>query len=71
MFINFFRERGEGREKEWERETLTGCLSYVPPSGTKPSLVTCPEQESNQQPFALWDDAQPTEPHLSGLPHIF
>ena len=27
----------------------------------------CPDQESNQQPFALWDDAQPTEPHQSGL----
>ena len=27
----------------------------------------CPDLESNQQPFALWDDARPTEPHQSGL----
>ena len=27
----------------------------------------CPDQESNWQPSALWDEAQPTEPHQSGL----
>ena len=26
----------------------------------------CPHWESNQQPFTLRDDAQPTEPHQSG-----
>ena len=27
----------------------------------------CPDWESNQQPFALLYDAQPTKPHQSGL----
>ena len=31
------------------------------------NLGMCPDPESKWQPFALWDDAQPTEPHLSGL----
>ena len=26
----------------------------------------CLDWELNQQPFALWDDTQPTEPHQSG-----
>ena len=31
----------------------------------------CPDQESNSQPFALWDGTQPTEPHWSGLMYTF
>ena len=31
----------------------------------------CPDWESNQQPFSLWDGAQPTEPHWSGLLYCF
>ena len=27
----------------------------------------CPDQESNRWPFGLQDDAQPAEPHHSGL----
>ena len=32
----------------------------------KHNLSMCPDQESNQQPLALWHDAQPTEPHWPG-----
>ena len=38
--------------------TLTGDQTYNP--------GTCSEQESNWQPFALWDNTQPSEPHGSG-----
>ena len=31
----------------------------------------CPEQESNWQPFGLWEDAQPPEPCLSGQILLF
>ena len=67
LFI--FRERRREREREGEkhqceRETSIGCLLYMPPP---PNPGMCPDQESNQQPFALWDDAQPTQPHQSGL----
>ena len=34
------------------------------------NLGMCPDGELNQQTFSLLDDAQPTEPHLSGLPQI-
>ena len=27
----------------------------------------CPERKSNPGPFGLWDNAQSTEPHQSGL----
>ena len=37
-----------------------GCLSYTTQS-------MCPDQELNLWPIALWDDAQATEPHQSGL----
>ena len=30
-----------------------------------------PEWELNQWSFALWDNAQPTEPHMSGLCFFF
>ena len=72
-----FRERGRGREREdekhqCERETLIGCFSYMPQLRTKPAqLGICPDWESSHQPFALWDNAQPTEPHWSELDLIF
>ena len=63
LFLNIlfiFRERGregerEGEKHQCERETSIGCLLYMPPP---PNPGMCPDQESNQQPFALWDDTQ-------------
>ena len=44
----------------------------MPPAGNLAcSQGICPDGELNQQPFCLWDDAQPTEPHQSGLYIIF
>ena len=31
----------------------------------------CPDRESHLQPFTLWDNAQPTEPHLPGPPGLY
>ena len=56
-----------GREGEREGEKHPLVASCMPPTGGlvhNPGL--CPDQESNWQPFSLWDDAQPTEPHQSG-----
>ena len=60
----------------WER--TIDCLFLIriptgghPTRGTEPTpLGMCPDQESNQWPFTLQNEAQPTEPHQSGL-HMF
>ena len=57
------RERNiDVREKhQCERETLIGCLSMCPYQGHTHNTDMCPEWESDQPPFALQDDAQPTD----------
>ena len=72
-YLFIFRERGrEGEregEKHWcERETSVSCLLSDPWSLTRDwthNLGMCPDQESNQWPFSLQDNAQPMEPHQS------
>ena len=52
-FFNYlFLERGEGREKEWERNINVWLPPMCPPTGD-PAHNTgmCPDWESNQQPF--------------------
>ena len=73
FYLFIFRERGRKEEKhQCERETLIGCLSHTPKMGSWPTTPgMCPDQELNQQPFSLWHDAQPTEPHQSGQEFIF
>ena len=56
IYLFIFRERGREGEREREKDTWI-------PHTHNPGM--CPDQESNQQPFALQDDAQPTEPHRS------
>ena len=68
-----FLERGEGREEERERsidvrdisQLVAPCIPLNQRRTHDP--VTCPDQESNQRPFALLDSAQPTEPNQSRL----
>ena len=78
-FIYLFLERGEGREEERERNINVREKHWSVASHTRPvwapsrsrdrtwSSDMCPDHESNWQPFALWDDAEPTEPRWSGL----
>ena len=54
--------RGEKHGSAASHTPLTGDLVCNP--------GMCPDRESNQRPFALWDGAQPTEPHQSGLNYI-
>ena len=65
LFI--FREREEERERNINvREKHWLVASFMPLTwdmAHNPGM--CPDQESNRQPFALWE-AQPTEPHQSG-----
>ena len=66
LFI-YFKEKGRKGEREGEkhrcaRETSISCLLHASQLGASPNPGTCPDWESNQRPFSLWDDAQPTEP---------
>ena len=60
LFI--FRERGREGEKH------PSVTSHKPPTGDladNPGM--CPDRELNRRPFGFRDNAQPTEPHQSGL----
>ena len=59
-------ERKEGRERRIERQ-----ISVRETGNQTRNPGMCPDWESNQQPLVLRDDAQPTEPHRSGLPVEF
>ena len=67
-FIQLILEREEGREKE--RENI-GCLTHAHAHALTGEQTcnpgTCPDRESNHQPYASQDDTQPTEPHWSRL----
>ena len=43
---------------------MIGFLLHAPLLGTEPTTQACmcPDQESNQRPLALWNDAQAMEP---------
>ena len=68
-----FLERGEGREKEKERNIHVRLLtSRTPPTGDlagNPGM--CSDWESNQVPLGSQASAQPTEPHHPGLTQSF
>ena len=81
MFTDFTeREGGRERkkknnvtEKHWcERETSIGCPHYTPSAvGHTCNLGTCPDWESNPQPFGLQDDASTDWPTRPGLISFF
>ena len=63
--ILFFRERREGKRESKKHQCVVA--SRTPPTRDLAcSTGMCPDQ-ANWQPFGLWDAAQPTEPHRSGL----
>ena len=71
VFIYLFLERGEGREKERERNISVWLPLMHPLLGTWPVTQACAlTRESNQRPSGLQAGAQSTEPHQPGL-HIY
>ena len=64
-FISLLLEREEGRERKTGRETLM-CERYIdwlplsctPTGDGAYNAGMCPDQEPNQRPSTLWDDAQ-------------
>ena len=71
MFI--FRERGKERERKKWRETLMWGEKHwllcpcIPTMDQTHKPGMCPDLKLNLQPFTLQDDAQPTDPHRSGM----
>ena len=73
MFIYLYVERGEGREKEMERnidvwEIHWWVASCTPPAGylsCNPGM--CPDLESNLRRFGSQAGSQFPEPHQPGL----
>ena len=63
--IYLFLERREGREKE--KETSLGRLCTPPTRDPAHNPAMCPDWESNPRPLSLQGNAQPTEPHQSGI----
>ena len=66
-----FSGKGEGREKKKERNIAVTNIDQLRLTGILTrdqthNLGMCSDWESNQWPFVLWDDIQPTEPPQSG-----
>ena len=61
-----FLEEGSGGREGKEHRLVASHM--IPTEVPARHLGMCPEQELNQPPFSLWDNAQPTVPHQSG-PH--
>ena len=48
-----------------KHQLVASCTSPAKDLACNPGM--CPDWEENQQPFGLWNNAQPTESHQSGL----
>ena len=68
--INLFLEREEGRKRE-EGRNIDCCLLNVPQRGTGSLTQACALLGIEPVTFCFGDDAQPTEPHRSGLKTTF
>ena len=67
-FIYLLLDRGEAREKEWERNINVWLPLVRPPSrdlAHNPGM--CPHWESNQEPFGSQASTQSIELHQPGL----
>ena len=62
-FFLFFRERGMEREREGEKHQCAVASPAHPTADLASNPVTCPDWESNLQPFGSQEGTQSTEPH--------
>ena len=66
FYLLIFRERGREGDKHWcDRETLIGCLSYVPWLGIQSAIQVCALTRS-WWPLTFQDNTHPTQPYWSG-----
>ena len=72
FYLFVFRERKGERKREREtfvcKRNIDQLPLALPPTrdlACNPDM--CLNEESNQQPFGLWDNVQPSGPHQSGL----
>ena len=66
-FLKYLFVREKGREGETEEEKHQSVASHMLPIRDldyNPSM--CPDWDLIQQPFGLWYNTQPIEPHQSG-----
>ena len=84
LFLSFFSfkrgylfilREGEGRKKRGrnidvreKHQLVASCTHPDWRLNTQPEHV--PNWASKQQPFALWEDIEPTEPHQLGLDEV-
>ena len=67
-FIYLVLDKGEGKEKDMERNINVWLpLAHTPSGDLAHNPGMCPDRESNGQPFDSQDGAQSTEPHKPGL----
>ena len=50
---------------------MIGCLSHAPNQEPEPATQACALTGNQTGDFGLQDIAQPSEPHQSGLEHVF
>ena len=67
LFIYLFLEMGGGGRKRERNISMLGCLLCTPGQGPGHNPSMCPDQESNRQPFALWDSTQPLSHASQGM----
>ena len=63
--------RGEGWEKERERNTMCGCFSRTPTEHLACNPGMCPDWGSNYRPFGLQAGTQSTESYQPELFFFF
>ena len=69
MFIDF-RERGKKGDRQrhpCDRETLMGCLPYVPQLGIEPTTFWCTRRLSNRVQGSCCLSAQPKSRNSDGI----
>ena len=70
FFLRFYLFIFRGREREGEKHQCVVASPVSPTGDLAHNLGTCPDWESNQQPFDSQASTQSTEPHQPGLTRV-